>query len=58
MCRYKVLDYVETTKGIGQIEKIWSLNDIVTVFEVRMENGKKVDIFYGEIKAVLNKNID
>ena len=55
MCRYKVLDYVETTKGIGQIEKIWSLNDIVTVFEVRMENGKKVDIFYGEIKAVLNK---
>ena len=58
MCRYKVLDYVETTKGIGQIEKIWSLNDKVTVFEVRMENSKKVNIFYGEILAVLNKNID
>lgn len=55
MSGYFEFDYVETTKGIGQIEKIWKLNEMITVFEVWLiKEQKKVNMFYGELIKQIN----
>lgn len=55
MGKYFECDYVETTKGIGQIERVWKLNDKITVFEVwLLKDKKKVNMFYGEIIKEIN----
>ena len=55
MSGYFEFDYVETTKGIGQIEKIWQLNEMITVFEVWLiKEKKKVNMFYGELIKQIN----
>ena len=47
---YKVDDYVRTKYGMGQIKKIWPLNDIITVFEVQLFLGGNIKtLYYGDI---------
>ena len=46
----KVGDYVRTKYGMGQIKKIWPLNDIITVFEVQLFLGGNIKtLYYGDI---------
>ena len=48
--KYRVDDYVKTKYGMGQIKKIWPLNDIVTVFEVQLFLGGNIKtLYYGDI---------
>lgn len=54
MYKYCVNDWVQTIFGIGQIKKIWALNDKVTVFEIRhRREDKNKNVFYGEIIELL-----
>lgn len=47
---YRVNDYVRTKYGMGQIKKIWPLNDIITVFEVQLFLGGNIKtLYYGDI---------
>ena len=47
---YRVDDYVRTKYGMGQIKKIWPLNDIITVFEVQLFLGGNIKtLYYGDI---------
>lgn len=47
---YRVNDYVRTKYGMGQIKKIWPLNDIITVFEVQLFLGGNIkSMYYGDI---------
>jgi hypothetical protein len=47
---YKVDDYVRTKYGMGQIKKIWPLNNIITVFEVQLFLGGNIKtLYYGDI---------
>jgi hypothetical protein len=47
---YKVDDYVRTKYGMGQIKKIWPINDIITVFEVQLFLGGNIKtLYYGDI---------
>ena len=47
---YKVDDYVRTKYGMGQIKKIWPLNNIITVFEVQLFLGGNIKtMYYGDI---------
>ena len=47
---YKVDDYVRTKYGMGQIKKIWPLNDIITVFELQLFLGGNIKtLYYGDI---------
>ena len=47
---YRVDDYVRTKYGMGQIKKIWPLNNIVTVFEVQLFLGGNIKtLYYGDI---------
>ena len=47
---YKVNDYVRTKYGMGQIKKVWPLNDIITVFEVQLFLGGNIKtLYYGDI---------
>ena len=48
--KYRVDDYVKTKYGMGQIKKIWPLNDIITVFEVQLFLGGNIKtLYYGDI---------
>lgn len=48
--KYRVDDYVRTKYGMGQIKKIWQLNDIITVFEVQLFLGGNIKtLYYGDI---------
>ena len=48
--KYRVDDYVRTKYGMGQIKKIWPLNDIITVFEVQLFLGGNIKtLYYGDI---------
>ena len=48
--KYNVNDLVRTKYGAGEIKKIWSLNDNITVFEVYLlrQHAMKT-LFYGEL---------
>jgi hypothetical protein len=47
---YKVDDYIRTKYGMGQIKKIWPLNNIITVFEVQLFLGGNIKtLYYGDI---------
>ena len=47
---YRVNDYVRTKYGMGQIKKIWPLNNIITVFEVQLFLGGNIKtLYYGDI---------
>ena len=47
---YRVNDYVRTKYGMGQIRKIWPINDIITVFEVQLFLGGNIKtLYYGDI---------
>ena len=47
---YRVDDYVRTKHGMGQIKKIWPLNDIITVFEVQLFLGGNIKtLYYGDL---------
>ena len=47
---YKVDNYVRTKYGMGQIKKIWPINDIITVFEVQLFLGGNIKtLYYGDI---------
>ena len=47
---YRVDDYVRTKYGMGQIKKIWPLNNIITVFEVQLFLGGNIKtLYYGDI---------
>ena len=47
---YRVDDYVRTKYGMGQIKKIWPINDIITVFEVQLFLGGNIKtLYYGDI---------
>lgn len=47
---YRVNDYVRTKYGMGQIKKIWPINDIITVFEVQLFLGGNIKtLYYGDI---------
>ena len=50
MGKYQIGDYVKTKYGARKIIDIYRLNDIITVFKVVDVNGKKSEIFYGEIQ--------
>lgn len=55
MSKYQEFDYVETKKGFGQIEKIWELNEMITVFEVWLiKEHKLVNMYYGDIIKEIN----
>jgi hypothetical protein len=47
---YRVDDYVRTKYGMGQIKKIWPLNNIITVFEVQLFiSGSIKTLYCGDI---------
>ena len=47
---YRVDDYVRTKYGMGQIKKIWPINDIITVFEIQLFLGGNIKtMYYGDI---------
>ena len=53
---YNVNDWVETKYGLGIIKKIWQLNDIVTVFEIKHLRDDKIrNVFYGEINYIVHR---
>ena len=53
---YNVNDWVETKYGLGIIKKVWQLNDIVTVFEVKHLRDDKIrNVFYGEINYIVHR---
>ena len=55
MSKYQEFDYVETKKGLGQIERIWELNEMITVFEVWLiKEHKLVNMYYGDIVKEIN----
>ena len=48
--KYNVNDLVRTKYGAGEIRKIWSLNDNITVFEVYLLRQHAIKtLFYGEL---------
>ena len=48
--KYRIDDYVKTKYGMGQIKKVWPLNDIITVFEVQLFLGGNIKtLYYGDI---------
>ena len=58
MGKYLVGDIVDTKYGMARIEKVWSLNKQITVFEVIfLQTLKKKEIYYGDMKEVILKSI-
>lgn len=54
MKNFKIGDIVivEKRKEIGEIIRITELNKVCTLYTVLLENGKKVDCFWSDMKKI------